>query len=351
MAYKKRKVGLPPGAVVFTGHQKVDHVHLHYLKYNETGCENKDFSNQEEIIFHQSEDHTVDWYDVRGLHDTDLLESLGKTFQIHNLVLEDIADMHQRPKFDEYEDGIFIIMKALSFKKETQNNQVEQVAIFFRKGLLLSFQETESDLFAHVRKRLEASNSRIRQRGSDYLAYALMDALVDGYYPVLDGMEDRIELLEDELLSNPDASIKSKIHYLKKELMAIRKRILPLREAISRLSKSESPLITDLSLLFLRDLYDNAIQIIDILDSYRDTLNGLQDLYLSEISHRMNAVMKVLTIITTIFVPLSFLAGLYGMNFEHMPELHWRYGYFGLLAVMLIITILLIGYFRRKNWL
>jgi len=276
---------------------------------------------------------------------------LGLEYDIHPLVLEDIADTQQRPKFDEYEKGIFLIVRALAFDKENLQIKTEQVSIYFQKGLLISFQEDETDLFAAVRHRLQAGHGRIRRLKADYLAYALVDNLVDNYFLILDGVEEAIEKVEDQLLKSPDNSIKEQIHSLKKELLIVRKSIGPLREAISRFSKSESPLIEDSSSIFIRDLYDHTIQIMDIAENYRDMLNGLQDLFLSEISHRMNQVMQVLTIVTTIFVPLSFLAGLYGMNFDNIPELHHKYGYFILLAVMLVISVSSILYFRSKKWL
>ncbi len=350
MKEKRKKTGLAPGSVVFTGDRKVEKIHIHFLKYNETTLEEAELNNQEEIVFQPSDTSSVHWYDVRGLHDTKLLETLGKTFNIHPLFMEDVADIHQRPKFEEYEKGIALFFKALRFDETQQTIETEQVAVYFRPGLVLSFQETESDLLEKVRNRIRMSNGRIRLRGADYLGYALMDTIIDQYYPILDAFEAHIETMEEELLDNPDEEIKENIHYLKKELLASRKVIYPLREAISRFAKAENAFIADKSRALVRDLYDNTIQIIDTLDGYRDTLNGLQDLYMSEIYYKMNAVMKVLTMITTIFVPLSFLAGLYGMNFAHMPELQWKFGYFGLLAIMGLIVLLLLRYFRNRKW-
>ncbi len=351
MKKRRKKIGLPPGSVVFTGNQKVEKINLHYLQYDAEYLEEKTLDNHKNITFHQSPEEKVDWYDLRGLHDTELIELLGKTFQIHPLILEDIADIHQRPKFDEYESGNFIVLRALSFDKSHLKIKTEQVALFFRKGLLFSFQETESDLFEAVRQRIQSSKGKVRQRGADYLCYALLDNITDQYYIVLDEMETIIETLEDDLLKNPDNSIKERIHHLKKELLIVRKSVAPLREAIARFAKSESNLIEENSAVFIRDLYDHTVQIIDMVETYRDALNGLQDLYLSEISFKMNQVMQVLTIITTIFVPLSFLAGLYGMNFDNIPELHFKYGYFILLGVMFIIGTGFLLWFRKKKWL
>ena len=217
--------------------------------------------------------------------------------------------------------------------------------------MVLTFQEDHTDLFAPVRKRIHSGKGKVRQRGADYLAYALADNLVDHYYVVLDLIEDQIETLEDSLLEKPDGSTKEKIHHLKKEMIRVRKSIAPLREAISRFSKSDSPLIEENTVTYIRDLYDHTIQIMDSVDNFRDVLNGLQDLYISEISFRMNQVMQVLTIITTIFVPLSFLAGLYGMNFDNIPELHFKHGYFILLGVMFLVAVGLLLGFKKRNWL
>jgi len=333
MAKTRKKVGLPPGSVVFTGNQKVEKIQIHYLKYNVHQFEDKNLDNHSEIIFHESEDHIIDWYDIRGLHDAQLIEQVGTIFKLHPLVMEDVADTQQRPKYEEYPSGIFLVFRALSFDK----NKKKVIG--------------HTDIFATVRQRIYAGKGKIRQRGADYLAYALADSIVDNYFIVLDQVEEEIEQLEDSLLIAPESSSKADIHHLKKEVIRIRKTIAPLREAISRFSKSDSELITASTSIFIRDLYDHTIQIMDVVDSYRDMLNGLQDLYISEISFKMNQVMQVLTIITTIFVPLSFLAGLYGMNFDNIPELHHPYGYFILVSVMFFVAIGLLLWFRSKRWL
>ncbi len=351
MKEKRKSAGLPPGSVVFTGSQKVEKISIHYLQYDADFLAEKNFSNQTKITFHQSAPERIDWYDIRGLHDTELIETIGKTFDVHPLVLEDIVDVEQRPKFEEYEKGIFIIIRALAFDQVNEVINTEQIGIFFRKGLVLTFQETESDLFLLARQRVQRGRGRIRGRGADYLVYALLDVIVDHYFVMLEKVDDVIESLEHELLQRTDNGIRERMHHLKIALLAARKSIAPLREAISRFAKSENELIEDSSTVFIRDLYDHTIQIMDLVESHRDTLNGLQDLHLSEISFRMNQVMQVLTIITTIFVPLSFLAGLYGMNFDNIPELHYKYGYFVLVAFMFVIAGGLLLWFRSKKWL
>ena len=349
-AKKRKKIGLPPGSVVFTGHQKVENAIIHYLQFDQHELSEKRLKTYHQVAEQIPADDKVDWYDIRGLHDTDLIELFGKTFSIHPLALEDVADIHQRPKYEEFDNGFFIIFQALDLHEETKQVNSEQVAIYFRKGLLISFQETESDLFDAVRQRLKNQHGRIRQKNSDYLCYALMDAVVDNYYILLDRVGDIIEEIEEKLLINPDYKIKEDIHHLKKELLMVKKAVAPFREAINRFSKSDNMFTEESTLIYTRDLYDHVIQIMDMAETYRDILHGLQDLYLSEISFKMNQVMQVLTIITTVFVPLSFLAGLYGMNFVNMPELQSRNGYYVLLGVMFIIFLGSLYYFKRKNW-
>lgn len=347
----KRNLNLAPGSVVFTGRQKVEKIYIHYLQYNANKLTNLTLDNHSKITISPSDDGLIDWYDIRGLHDTFLLEALGKSFAIHPLVLEDIADIHQRAKFEEYEQGNFLTLKSLNFDSSNLKIHTEHVALYFNNELAISFQETESDLFIHVRTRVQTGRGKVRNKEADFLAYALVDTVVDNYFTILDQVELVIETLEEDLLLNPNKNIKNRIHHLKKELLKVRKSISPLREAISRFAKSDSDFIDEKTTVFVRDLYDHTIQVMDTLEGYRDTLNGLQDLYLSEISFKMNQVMQVLTIITTIFVPLSFLAGLYGMNFDHMPELHWEKGYYMLLSLMVVIVVLSLWYFKRKDWL
>lgn len=347
--HKKIK-GTPPGSVIYTGRKAVTNK-VHYLRYNAEKLHLSEFAANEHNQIKPSNTDEVDWYDVRGLSDTGLIERIGKTFSLHPLLLEDIADVYQRPKFEEYDAGVFIILKALHFNKERRKITTEQVSIFFSEDVLISFQESEEDLFYDIRQRIQNDRGRIRRRGTDYLAYALLDNIVDNYYIVLDEVENLVEQLEEAIILKPTTKIKQDIHSLKRELLVVRKSISPLREAVSRFTKTESPVVADNTLLFVRDLYDHTIQIMDSNETYRDMLNSLQDLYLSEISFKMNQVMQVLTIITTIFVPLGFLAGIYGMNFEYIPELQFRYGYFVLLGVMLTIVIGSLLFFRNKKWL
>lgn len=350
MSKHRKKSGLAPGSVVFTGNRKVENVLVNYMQYDAKKLEETIIESHKQTTFEASPKDKVDWYDVRGMHDTDLIQFFGTTFSIHPLVLEAAVDIYQRPKYDEYENGNFITMRAISFDKESLEIKKEHVALYFYEGFLITFQETESDLFETVRRRIHTSSGRIRDRGADYLAYALVDALVDEYYVALEDMEEVIEALEERMTVQLDMSNKADLHKLKKELLVLRKSVSPLREAIGRFSKTDSPFVQERSRIFIRDLYEHTVQVMDSVESYRDILNGLQDLFISEVSFKMNKVMQLLTLISVIFIPLTFLAGIYGMNFEYIPELHYRNGYFILLGVMAVLAVLLILLFRKKNW-
>lgn len=348
---KQKKIkgtGLPPGSMVFTGQKKTENITVHHLSYDQNSSSVSQTTASKFKL--TAAPKNVNWYDVRGLHDTDLIEEIGGHFGVHPLVLEDMVDVHQRPKFEEYDTGIFVTVKALSFDEATHSLGFEHVAIFFNQEVLFSTQETDSDLFKAVRERIDLKKGKIRFKNTDYLAYALLDVLVDHYYTVIEQVEEVMEELEEQMLINQKMADKAKIHHLKKELLAARKSISPLREAINRFSKAETQYIQEANSIYLRDLYDHTIQVMDMIESQRDLLNGLQDLFLNEVSFKMNQVMQVLTLVSSIFIPLTFLAGIYGMNFEYMPELGWKYGYPTLVAVMAATTTLLILYFKRKRW-
>lgn len=343
--------GLAPGSIIFTGDQKLDYTDIHFVRFDPKHLETKDFGQEEKVTFVAPEKEKVTWYDIRGVHDTQIIEKLGTQFDIHPLILEDIADTQQRPKFDEYENGVFITAKALKFDVANHQVLLEQISIFIGENFLISFQEDDDDLFVGVRQRINSRRGKIRTKGADYLGYALLDNIVDHYFTVLDKIEEEIEKLEEEIITNPQNNLKAKIHHLKREMLTLRKAVQPLREAISKFAKSENDTVDESTEVFLRDLNDHTIQVVDTVDTYRDVLTGLQDLYLSEISFKMNEVMQVLTIISSIFIPLSFLTGLYGMNFDNIPELHYQNGYFILLGVMLMIIVGLLVYFRRNKWI
>jgi magnesium transporter len=346
---KRANTGMPPGSLIFTGKRKQEKTNISLLQYK------KDTEIQElqatDQLPEPLEGDYLYWYDVRGLHNIKLVQDIGKKYNIHPLILEDILDPQQRPKFETYEGGFFLIIQSLELQQEELEIRTEQIAIYVSEGLVISFQEDDTDFFASVRKRFQPGKGIIRNKGVDYLAYALIDTLVDHYYILMDQLELLIDELEEEILSNPGREIKAKIHHFKLQLIVIRKMISPLREAIHRFSTSESPLIQKGTSIFVRDLFDHIIQVLDSVETQRDVMNGLYDLHLSEISQKTNNVVQVLTIISTIFIPLSFLTGIYGMNFQHMPELEWEYGYFSLWLFMITLTLGLIIYFKRKKWL
>lgn len=350
-AKRKHKIGLAPGSVVFTGNQRLEKTLLHFLQYNEETLLDEDLDTHAEFALMPADSLKVSWYDVRGIHDTALIEQFGTQYAIHPLVLEDISDIYQRPSFEEYENGLFVIAKALSFDPVEKEINVEHVALYYTDGLVISFQETESDLFELVRQRINTYKGRIRARGCDYLTFALLDVLTDNYFVVFEQVEAEIQHLEDRILEDQLTSDKQQIHQLKKEVAKIRKTMIPMRESIGRFSKSESRFIERKTQLYLRDLHDNTIQSMDLADALRDSLNGLQELYNSELNFKNNQVIQILTIVSSIFIPLTFLAGIYGMNFEHMPELHWENGYFYLLGAMAVVFVSLLFYFRKRRWL
>jgi len=345
---KRHKAGAPPGSLVFTGEQKMTESIVTLLQYDE--------DQAEQLVIEESQlpdidPEKVNWLDMRGLHNVPLVEEIGRKYGVHPLALEDILDINQRPKLDAYATGIFFIFRALRFDKETLEIRTEQVGVFFSQHILLSFQEDVTDLFMPVRERLLSSSGRIRQRGTDYLGYALIDTVVDYYFSVLDQIDEVIEQVEERILRNPKKETKSDVHKLRLSSMILRRSVAPLREAVGRFARSENAFVEESSLVYVRDLYDHTVQVLEVTENYREIINGLHDLYLSEISMKMNNVMQLLTVISTIFIPLTFLTGLYGMNFEHMPELDWRYSYFVLWGVMVVIALGLIIYFRRQNWL
>jgi magnesium transporter len=288
---------------------------------------------------------------VDGIHEVEIIEKIGKNYGIHPLLLEDILNTEQRPKLDDFDDYMFLVLKMLSFDEERGEITTEQVSLILGQNYVISFQEREGDVFNPVRDRIRNAKGRIRRMGADYLAYALLDSIVDSYFLILERIGDRIEGLEEDLISNPDEKTLQTIHHLKREMIFLRRSIWPLREVISGISRKESNLIKESTEIFLRDVYDHTIQVIDTIESFRDTVSGMLDIYLSSLSNRMNEVMKVLTIFASIFIPLTFVAGIYGMNFSNMPELGWKWGYFCALAIMAGIGISMLFYFKRKHWL
>jgi len=304
-----------------------------------------------EECFPFKETPTITWINIDGLHQVDIIEKIGRHFKIHPLIQEDILHMGQRPKMEDLDEYILIILKMLHYDETTDTVSAEQVSIILGSNFVISFQEASGDVFNSLRERIRSGKGRIRRMGADYLAYALIDSIVDHYFIILEKCGDRVEHLEEELARDPRLQTLQSIHTLKREIIFLRKSVWPLREVISGLERAESPLIHDDISMYLRDVYDHTIQVVDSVETYQDLLSGMLDLYLSSVSNKMNEVMKVLTIFASIFIPLTFLAGIYGMNFEFMPELKVWWAYPALLFVMISVAVALIVFFKRKRWL
>lgn len=343
-----RQAGNPPGTPLFIGRRLMEDVRISYMRYNGNLYEEKENTTPEECEkLCCSED--IVWINVLGIHDSDVVESIGQLFHIHPLTVEDVLNTSQRPKFEDFENYIFVVLKMVSYSPD-RDLDPEQVSVILGRNFVITFQEKPGDVFDSVRNRIRASRGRIRSRGADYLCYALMDAVVDSYFHILEEMGDGIDELEDRVILDPAPSTIAEIHGCKRSMLQLRRTVWPLREEITLFEKSGSDLIDDSTYIYLRNLYDHTISVIDTVETYRDIISGIRDSYLSGVSNKMNEVMKVLTIIATIFIPLTFIAGIYGMNFHHMPELHWKYGYFATLAVMFVVAAGMVLYFRRKKW-
>jgi magnesium transporter len=346
----KEKVGLPPGTLVHVGERKAEKVKITIIDYDRENFEVKEVEMIEEC-FPFSDKPTVTWINVDGLQEVEIVEKIGVHFGIHSLIMEDILHTGQRPKAEDLGDYLFIVLKMIYNDEDEDEIMGEQVSLILGKNYVISFQERGGDIFNPIRNRIRNGKGRIRKAGADYLAYALIDAIVDQYFLVLEKFGEKIESLEGELVTNPTPETVQLIHKLKRDLIFLRRSVWPLREVISVLERGESPLITKPTGIYLRDVYDHTIQVIDTIETFRDMVSGMLDIYLSSVSNRMNEVMKVLTIIATIFIPLTFIAGIYGMNFKFMPELEWHWGYPTALIVMLVVVGFMVMYFRRKRWL
>jgi len=350
---KKRsvKAGLPPGTLVHIGTKRVKETRVRIMDYDEGSVREKAKVALEECLPFRDTD-SVTWIDIEGLQDVGLLERLGSGYGLHPLILEDILNTDQRPKSDDMESYIYVVLKMLDFDPATLEIVSEQVSLVLGRNYVISLQEgREGDLFEPLRERIRSGKGRIRRMGPDYLAYALLDSIIDHYFIILEKFAERIEVLEEELVSDPRPETLHQIHRLKRELIFLRKSAWPLREVVNALEKSESGLIRPATKIFLRDIYDHAIHIIDSIETYREMLSGMLDIYLSSVSNRMNQVMKVLTIIATIFMPLTFMAGVYGMNFKFMPPIAYRWGYPLVLLIMFGIAGVMIHLFKKKKWM
>ncbi len=350
-----RRVGQVPGELPEMSEDEHVAARLSVVHYGEDHLEEIAEATVEEAAARSRADG-VTWIDVVGVRDMGTIRALGEAFGLHPLVQEDLVNTTQRPKIETYDEQLFIIAKMLHLADLDGDGvrdevRVEQLGIVLGPGYVLSVQEFEGDVFEPVRERIRSSAGRIRSVGADYLAYALLDLTIDHYFVVIEGIGEHIEMLEEVVLNDPRPEVQTEINDLRREAIFLRRSIWPLREVLSALLRDESPLVEDRTKLFLRDAYDHTIQVVDLIESFRDVLASLVDLYLSSLSHKMNEVMKVLTVIGSIFIPLSFLTGLYGMNFEYIPELQAHNGYFYFLGAIGVLLVGMLVYFKRKGWM
>jgi magnesium transporter len=345
-----RQPGLAPGTLVHIGEKKVEKVRITVMDYDGEGFREKVVESVEECFAYRDKPTTT-WINVDGVHDVRVVEKLGACYGIHPIVLEDIVNTVQRPKMLDFGDYIFLSLKMLYFEGAREQVKVEQVSLILGLNFVISFQEDIGDVFDPVRDRIRKGTGKIRRSGADYLAYSLLDSIVDGYFVVFEWLGERIEEIQERLISDPTAENLKTIHHLKSEMIELRKAVWPLREVIANLERIESPLVRKETLIFLRNVYGHTIEIIETIESFRDLMAGMIDIYLSSLSMKLNEVMKVLTIIATIFIPLTFVVGIYGMNFRYMPELGWRFGYPMVMLVVLAIGVSMLVYFRKKKWL
>ena len=347
-SYKTKN--LPPGTMAYTGRKTSAVTHIEIINYNQTSYNVVESKNIEDA-FNFKEKETITWININGLNNIDAIETIGKHYNLHPLTLEDIVNTQHRPKLDEFNDYLFLVFKMLYHKNEG-DLIYEHMSMVVGNGYVITFQESDGDVFDDLRERISNGKGRIRSSGSDYLMYAILDAVVDHYLTVIDFFGDKVEDLEDAVFQGePNNNISNLIQEHKREILKIRRSIVPLKEVINRLDKVDIDIIEEKTRNFLRDLYDHIVQVNENIELYREMVWGLMDMYMTIISNKMNEVMKVLTIIATIFIPLTFIAGIYGMNFDNIPELHYRYSYYILWGVMVLIFILMLIYFRRKKWL
>ena len=347
---RSQKSGLPPGTPIHIGEARTEEIRIVAFQYDDAGCRERELPRPEDCAqLGRSGERT--WINVDGVHDVSVIQKLGELFGIHPLIQEDIANTGQRTKVESYDGSLFVILRMLCRDGRDKSIRSEQVSLFIRSGLVISFQEEQGDVFEPIRDRLRQGKGQVRRRGSDYLAYCLIDAVVDQYFLFLEDLEDRIQPLEEAVVDNPEPGTMHSIQGVKRELIFLRRTLWPLREMLARLEREASPLVQRETVPFLRDVHDHTIQVIEILESFQEIVSSLMDIYMTGISNRMNSIMKVLTIIATIFIPLTFIAGVYGMNFSFMPELQWRWGYPAVLGGMAAVFVGMLLWFRRRKWL
>lgn len=344
-----KTIGLPPGSLVHIGDKKRDTTVITQIEYGEDTCNQSNISSKDLSEIKQSEGKAI-WLNIEGLNETEVLAQIGDKFGLHPLVMEDILNTDQRPKIEFSQDYMYICAKMLNYDRKLGEFDIEQISLVLGKNFVISFCEKDTDIFAPVIKRLSLSAGRIRKLGTDYLMYCLLDIIVDNYFTVLEDFSEEIEIAEDELIVQSTSKTLKTIHKLKRQVLFLHKAVWPLRDVLSSLERGESELINDSTNIFIRDLYDHVVQAMDTTETIRDILSSMLDIYLSSTSNRMNEIMKVLTIISTVFMPLSFIVGIYGMNIRNMPELGWPYMYPVLWGVMIAIVAFMLYYFKKKKW-
>jgi magnesium transporter len=347
---KNSKIGVPPGTLIYTGEKEQEESKIRVIDYSEEGYTIEEYKKVSRDI-NEIKKGKIRWVDITGFKNIEQIEEIGNLFELHPLTLEDILNPKQRPKYEDYGDYIFIVIKRLKFAEEKGDFEIEQISLILGKNYVISFQEQTSDIFETIIERIKTPKGRVRFMGADYLAYALIDIIIDNYFVVQEILGEIIEEIEDRLIEEAEIETLQSIYHLKRTAIDLRKSIWPMRDLINKLQREQSPLISDDLEIYLRDIYDHIFRISDSIQNYRDIISGMLDMYLSSVSNRMNEIMKVLTIISTIFIPLSFLAGLYGMNFAFMPELGNPFGYPILLVIMFGISIGMLYFFRRRKWI
>jgi magnesium transporter len=345
-----KKAGLPPGSLVHVGEVLETEARITIIDYNKDIIEEQTIESIEQILQCREKD-TVTWVNIEGLGIVELIGAIGEAFNIHPLVLEDILNTHQRPKLEEYDDYLYCVLKGISSAENDFAVEYEQISILILNDFVFTFKEKQDQLFEPVKRRLRSSKGHFRSQGADYLAYVILDTIVDSYFTLQDSLDDIVDSVEEDLITNPTAETLATIQGVKRELIFIRRSISPLREMLNAILRSESPLIEGKTLIYFRDISDHVLRISESLESSRDMVSGLLDIYITSISNKMNEIMKVLTVFASIFIPLTFIAGIYGMNFEYMPELKWRWAYPTLWGGFVIIPIILLVYFKKKKWL
>lgn len=340
-----QRITLKPAAAI-----NKEPVKITVIDYDEANYQYKEVSSPDECQVFRDKP-TVTWINVEGIHKTDVLEKIASCFNLHPLILEDIGDTEQRPKMEDLDNYIYVVLKMLSYNAENAEIEVEQISLVVGRNFVISFQETVGDVFDPIRDRIKNAKGRIRKMGADYLGYALVDAIIDNYLKILDEFGEKIEFLEEEIITRPDQMVLKEIYHLKSEIIFLRKIIFPLKELVRSLERSDSELIKDTTRIYFRDVYDHVIQVADSMEMFREMLTGMVEAYLSSLSNRLNEVMKVLTIIATIFMPLTFITGIFGMNFKFIPGLERIWGFPVAMFLMFVIGIYMLRYFKKQNWI